>query len=218
MKQRIQDSELRSAKVGCIPVAPRSRQASRRTCLAWREDSASERSQSEDGRRNKAPWPWWPEPIIAFAKATASGPVRLSSCDGEGEGSFSGDGARTAQQAIPQQNPVSVPQQQFVDCDGANNTCVLLSAQTIIWGNSPVRPKLTIKLAVIRHRNVRRLQDIISIISRGYIANTGSVIFADFFDNARSFPLSDLHSPCSLMFVWQPILPVKTFRSCVFFR
>ncbi len=116
----------------------------------------------EDGRPNKAPWPLSPEPIMAFAKTIASGhvrPSRLSSFAGTGVGSFFGDGARTAQQANPQQKPVSVPQQQF-DSWGAETT-VPLSLQTIIWGNSPVTPKLTIKLAVISHRDVGWLQNII---------------------------------------------------------
>lgn len=113
-------------RVGCIHVAPWSHHASRRTFLAWREESARERSALEDGRRSKA------------------------------------------QQTIPQQNPVSVPQQHFVNCCGAN-TRVPLSSQTIVWGYSPVRPKLKlmIKLAVTSHRNVQRLQSIISMIFFG---------------------------------------------------
>ena len=134
MKQRIQAKKLRPVEMWVRSGSTQGRhQASMRTCLACKEDSASERSASEDGRPKKAPSPLSPEPNTASANASASGhvrPLRSSSFVGAGVGDLVGDDARTAQQAIPQQKPVSVPQQHFVDCSGAEMT-VLPSTDTI---------------------------------------------------------------------------------------
>lgn len=127
-----------------------------RTCRAWRVVSPRERSPLEAERPNNDPWPL-PPLVRSFAANVASGlirPSRLSSLLGQGQGSLSGDGARAAQHPIPQQKPVSVPQQQVPD-GSESTTRVRLSARTIIGVDKLVRPRLTIKLAVTSHRVVR---------------------------------------------------------------
>lgn len=99
-------------------------------CLAWRVASACERLRSDTTWANNAPCPPSVEIVLANNSNVLGRPSRLSSFAGAGIGSLVGDGARTAQQAIPQQMPVSVPQQHFVDCSEAETT-VLPSTDTI---------------------------------------------------------------------------------------
>ncbi len=116
-----------------------------RMCLAWRVASAEVQLPTAEE------WPvrdvWRLQKLsTTLVDMNAFGPARWSSRSGQGQGSRSGDGARAVQHPVPQQNPVSVPQQQVPVVGGAD-TSALLSAKAIICENMPARTRLAIKLA-----------------------------------------------------------------------